>query len=81
MAIRTWRACARVLSMSEDTLQRHRTRFGDQTPTPPWFRDEEAVIAWDAAMRAPAPQPPQRRRRADGPIDPRAVARDLTRAP
>lgn len=80
-AVRTWREAARILSMDEDTLSRHRKRWHDDTPTPPWFRDADEVIAWYRALRAPTPQPaPTPRRRSDeGAIDPRDVARELTK--
>jgi hypothetical protein len=82
VAIRTWRKVAAVLDMDDNTLWNQRKRFGDTHPTPPWFRDEAEVVAWYAALRVPKPvEPvaaPKRKPLENGPIDPRAVARELT---
>jgi hypothetical protein len=82
MRIRTWRKAAAILGMDENTLWSHRKQHGDTMPTPPWFADEQAVIDWYQAMRAPTPaeppSAPKRRALENGPIDPRAVARELT---
>lgn len=82
--VATFRAAAAVLGMSEDTLKRHRNKYGDQTKEPRW-KDEAEVWAWYRAMTAPRPVPerPQKGKgskvaRLDGPYDPLAHFRQLT---
>jgi hypothetical protein len=49
----TWRAIARVVGVSHDTLLRRRKAVGDTTP--PRFPNREAVRAWWEALHSPAP--------------------------
>jgi hypothetical protein len=53
-AVSSWRAVARVLGISEDTLARHRKQHGD-TLAEPWFEDPEAVASWWVRMHEPPP--------------------------
>jgi hypothetical protein len=75
--VKSWRAAAAVLGLSEDALQRHRKAHGDRTVRP-WWRSPGAVVACYEALIAPPPAPPPARRRPEtvGAIDPRAVARN-----
>jgi hypothetical protein len=78
--IKSFAKAAQVLGMSEDALLRKRRRCNDRTRVA-WWRDTEAVVRWFEAMIAPPPiEASKVRRRTDtdrGPIDPRAVAREL----
>lgn len=78
--IRTWRAAARILGMSEDTLQRHRRAHGDRTVRPWWLTADE-VIAWYRALIAAPPDPPppapKPKRKREGVYDARAILREL----
>lgn len=78
MTVRTWRAAARILGISEDTLARHRRFHGDRTVRPWWLTDDE-VVAWYRALIAPPPEPPApapkpRRKRDEGTYEERSRA-------
>lgn len=80
--ITTWHAVGELLGKSYDTVLRRRKARGDQTVLP--FRDADEVWAWWRAMNAPTPAParkprPSRVARLDGPLDPAALTRSLTR--
>lgn len=53
-AIASWRAVARILKVSEDTVARHRKARGDRLAEP-WFEDADAVVAWWRALHEPPP--------------------------
>lgn len=51
MPVTTYTEAARILRLTDDTLRKHRRRFGD-TLRRPWWENEEAVRAWYKALIA-----------------------------
>jgi hypothetical protein len=58
--VTSWRAVAKVLGVSEDTVARHRREYDDRRAER-WFGDADSVRAWWRQLHEP---PPLRRRAA-----------------
>jgi hypothetical protein len=58
--ITTWKAAARVLGISEDTLSQRRKTAGDRTH--PWWSSADATRVWFESLKEARPSPKAPRR-------------------
>lgn len=77
--VTSWRAAARVLHVSEDTIARVRRAAGDTRR--PWWRDAVALVEWweGLVVGAPAVEAPPVPVTADAPVFDAASLRRRTR--